>query len=198
MSRSLNPVTYPLGKSQRLRALRWFKDTNELKPNVHEKTVISKTGFTTANRAYRHIANLYNDYVEEYNEGLGENRRVRKNAREVTKRAVKKEINNFLSIGEASSKTQKGKRLFPTFDIKKSVKDNRLGKYVHHWWKSHHLKENEPFSLKLKSGIADVTHTWKFKNMGHLENWLEKASQDMALLAREYGMDVVIDDGRLG
>ena len=63
-----------------------------MKPNVHEKTVISKTGFTTANRAYRHIANLYNEYVEEYNEGLGENRRVRKNAREVTKRAVKKAV----------------------------------------------------------------------------------------------------------
>ena len=106
MSRSLNPVTYPLGKSQRLRALRWFKVTNELKPNVHEKTVISKTGFTTANRAYRHIANLYNEYVEQYNEGLGENRRVRKNAREVTKRAVKKAVNNeikefFLSVSEA-------------------------------------------------------------------------------------------------
>ena len=196
MSRSLNPVTYPLGKSQRLRALRWFKDTNELKPNVHEKTVISKTGFTTANRAYRHIANLYNDHVEQYNEGLGENRRVRKNAREVTKRAVKKEINNFLSIGEASSKTQKGKRLFPTFDISRPVKENRLGKYVQHWWKSHHLKQNEPFTLKLKSGIADIIHEWKFKNMGHFENWFEKATQDLVYLVREYGMDVEINEGR--
>ena len=108
MSRSLNPVTYPLAKSQRLRALRWFKDTNELKPNVHEKTVITKAGYTIShkNDAYRRIAHLYNEYVEQYNEGLDEHRRVRKNAREVTKRAVKKAVNNeikefFLSVSEA-------------------------------------------------------------------------------------------------
>jgi len=156
----LRTIQNPLGESAKKKLRKWWKEQNNLQRQPQEKTIMENLGYDNLRDTYYHLADLYNDYVA--NE---RNRRARE------RRHIRQEAESFLnSIANAVTPAQAYRiRRYPRIVFRE------LGKYIE--WNNRSIGENTPFELTLQSGIADVQHVWKFKNMHHFRNWYSKTSE---------------------
>lgn len=62
-------------------------------------------------------------------------------------------------------------------EMKNKVKLGDLDKFVEKWNKKKNKKDNR-FSFTIKSGVADIKHTFKFTCIQHFQNWFKKSIEE--------------------
>lgn len=164
----LRTIQFPLTEASKTKLRQIFKSENGLPANASERQLIETLGFDNANDAYHHMVEVYNNYVEG-------TRRARRKQRERNRR----EAESFLNTMANAVTPAQGYRVrrYPRIVFRE------LGKYIEWWDKS--IGENSPFELTLKSGIANVQHTYKFKNMYHFRNWYDKTNEQQLIAKSE-------------
>jgi hypothetical protein len=100
----------------------------------------------------------------EYNNQVDELNRQERTRRRLEIQRTKDFLRNF-NIDIAPSQVRN--RVVPHMVI------DKLGGYINFWNKKNNALNN-PFRVRIKSGIADLRHTFEFKNIFHFQNWYEK------------------------
>ena len=151
-----NPITE--NSKSKLRA--WWKKENNLNYQPREKTIMENLGIDTTRETYHYLADLYNQQVEETRRSI--RRQKERNRREAE---------SFLTTMAKSVTPAQGRRIerYPRIVFRE------LGKYINWWDRS--IGEKAPFALTLKSGIAEVQHTYKFQNIHHFRNWYARTTE---------------------
>ena len=73
----------------------------------------------------------------------------------------------------------------------KKIKSNvipfeKVGTIVNKWWnKTQPEAKRYRFVLRLKSGVADVEHSFKFNHINHFDNWFDKIKESKGVIKSE-------------
>lgn len=148
-------------------------------------------GFSNINKAIEHYYGLvlpkakkYSDDVkkqvlelmkEDYNHAIGI----------INKEVIQanKEIKNNIKTKKQTDR-KNAKAFLKNFNIEEIIQPIRdtskphllmakLDRYLE-WWNRKNNQDNSPFAITIESGIAEVSHTFKFKNIYHFYNWFGK------------------------
>ena len=70
MLRILKEISLPLGKSAELKVRGYYKKLNDFSSNTSEQKIFDSLGINTRKTAYRVMTEIYNNYVQEFNNSL--------------------------------------------------------------------------------------------------------------------------------
>ncbi len=101
-------------------------------------------------------------------------------------------------IQNAFNKIKKEKK-----QLHKVVPFKELKQKVISWYNTQHAKtptQNRVyrFKLRLKSGIRDIEHTFKFNHINHFINWFDKIYKNIGLMIVESGGEIMTEEGLEG
>ncbi len=156
------------------------------------KTLMHQLSISTVKKAHQFLLDNYNDIVEDINE----NERRKKEKYQMTNRLQRKEnkaeAKAFLAnISSAVTETHNRKRdkpVMPILDFKLDKNGNKVYKFEKYvkYWNQMNNKNNNKFSILLKSKMSNAQHTFKFNDYLHFHNWFEKVIQNN-ISSEEYG-----------
>jgi hypothetical protein len=106
----------------------------------------------------------------------------KENKKEIKEKANKK-AKEFIKneIQKAEAKQSQKKKVKSIINISSDKFISQIEK-----WNKKNNKSDKKFELSLKSGIADISRSFKFNNMSHFLNWLEKVKNEKMDI-KDYG-----------
>ena len=125
-------------------------------PSINK--IANRMGYNDSNEAYEVLRDLFNEAVIE-----------KQQEKKKTRKAMSRQLQALQHLGELNAS-------FQIKDKRPKMVINKLGGFVKNWIKRN--KKDEPFEIKLKSRIANVSRKFKFTCLVHFENWLSRLVGD--------------------